>query len=255
MSDKNKIRGRILHIRKNYPKDKDIYDNIEYKIFKFLKFIGLLALLFCWGGIPILLLNILHISPEHMSTTMKVLISFCFDALLLIIYFFIYSKIIVRDFRGYFNKDFGNHFKLSFSRWLMGFGIMIVSNLLIAIITNGVISQNEESVREMIDLSPMYMAFQLMIYAPFTEELIFRKSIKDFCSHKTSYVLISGLIFGGLHVLSSLDYSFGFLYLIPYCSLGCIFASLYYETDNIFSTIVAHFIHNSLALLIYMRGL
>ena len=94
-----------------------------------------------------------------------------------------------------------------------------------------------------------------MIYAPITEELIFRKSIKDFISNKWLYVIVSGLLFGGVHVISSLGSDWGFLYLIPYCSLGMVFAHLYYETDNIFSTITIHSIHNTLAILLYLSVL
>ena len=94
-----------------------------------------------------------------------------------------------------------------------------------------------------------------MIYAPLTEEIAFRKSIKDACPNKELYIILSGLIFGGLHVITSLNNPLGFLYLIPYCSLGFVFAYLYQKTDNIFSTITAHSIHNTLALLIYLRGI
>ena len=99
------------------------------------------------------------------------------------------------------------------------------------------------------------MAFQLIIYAPLTEEIIFRKSIKDITNNKKIYILLSGFIFGSLHVITSLTSPIGLLYLIPYCSLGCIFAHLYHKTDNIFSTITAHSIHNTIALLVYLRGI
>jgi len=93
-----------------------------------------------------------------------------------------------------------------------------------------------------------------MIYAPLTEELIFRKSIRDVIKNKWLYIIISGLIFGGLHVVSSIDSLIDLIYLIPYCSLGFVFASLYIKTNNIYSTIVAHSFHNTLALLLYLMG-
>ena len=132
---------------------------------------------------------------------------------------------------------------------------MITSNLIIMIFTKGNISENEETVRTLIDSYPLYMAFNVMIYAPITEEIVFRKSIKDICPNSNISILLSGLIFGGLHVISSLDTPLGFLHLIPYCSLGFLFAYLYKKTDNIFSTITAHSIHNTFAILIYLRGI
>ena len=55
----------------------------------------------------------------------------------------------------------------------------------------GVSQSNEEAVRELIDSYPLYMAFQLIIYAPLTEELIFRKSIKDIKNNKIIYIFLS----------------------------------------------------------------
>ena len=73
-----------------------------------------------------------------------------------------------------------------------------------------------------------------------------------FSNNKFIYVLLSGFIFGGLHAISSITTLLDLVYLIPYCSLGFIFAYLYTKTDNIFSTIIAHSFHNGLALLVYL---
>ena len=111
------------------------------------------------------------------------------------------------------------------------------------------------AVREMLNLSPLYMTFQILIYAPLTEELIFRKSIRDIFNNKIIYAIISGIIFGGLHAITSITNLTSLLYLIPYCSLGIVFGLLYAKTDNIFSTITAHIFHNFLALLVYFTSL
>ena len=129
---------------------------------------------------------------------------------------------------------------------------MYISNYIIGIITNGQLAENEEAVRNLIDTVPLYMAFNVMIYAPITEELIFRKSIREFINNKWIYALISGLVFGGLHAISSITDIISLLYLIPYCSLGIIFGLLYYKTNNIFSTIIIHSIHNAIAFILHV---
>ena len=91
-----------------------------------------------------------------------------------------------------------------------------------------------------------------MLYAPLTEELIFRKSIGKALKNKWLFIFISGFIFGGLHVISSVNGLIDLVYLVPYCSLGCILALLYYKTNNIFSSIAAHSFHNTLALILYL---
>ena len=235
---------------------KSLTDKIEHIIIKSLITLGLTLLLLLWGAIPILILKIFNVDANNISESMKIILTFVFDLLFLILIGSIYHKTLIKDFKEYFNKkNFRKYFKQSFKTWLIGLGVMMASNAIIMIFTKGTLSNNEETVRTLIDSYPLYMAFNVMIYAPITEELIFRKSIKDIFPNSNLSIIISGLIFGGLHVITSLDTPLGLLHLIPYCSLGFIFAYLYKKTDNIFSTITAHSIHNTFAILIYLRGI
>ena len=131
---------------------------------------------------------------------------------------------------------------------------MIISNLALNAINNGAIAGNEEAVREMIQQLPFYMIFQTIIYAPITEEIIFRKSIRNITNNKYLYIILSGLIFGGMHVIGSANSLVDALYIIPYGALGMAFAALYYKTNNIFSTITIHSFHNTLTIILYFIG-
>ena len=137
--------------------------------------------------------------------------------------------------------------------------IDIASYLSITLFFSGAQANNEDAVRNMIDLAPLYMLFSVSIYAPFVEELIFRKSIKDsvlgFGNNKILkylYILISGLIFSSLHVIGMTNSYLDYLYIIPYFGLGAAFATLYYKTDNIFSSISMHSLHNTVAIILYL---
>jgi len=131
---------------------------------------------------------------------------------------------------------------------------MIIGNIIILFFTKQGLAQNEENVRILIKQLPLYMIFSVSIYAPITEELIFRKSIKDFISNKYLYILTSGLIFGGLHVISYINSIADAIYLIPYCALGFAFAYSYYKSNNIYSTIIMHCMHNTIAIAIQLIG-
>lgn len=135
---------------------------------------------------------------------------------------------------------------------------MVVSNYLIYFFFKEATANNEEAIRSMIKLYPAYMVFSVSIYAPIVEELIFRKSIKDMVMvwgnnkiTKYIYILASGLIFASLHVVGSVTSNLDYLYIIPYSALGLAFSSLYYKTDNIFSTISMHMLHNTFTILLY----
>ncbi len=254
---RNKIKKKYLNQPFQSKEDQTIetpnlLDQIENKTIKFLISLGLIFLMFTWSLIPIIIITLLGFHYETFNETGKIILLLITDFLFLSLLFLIYRKTILKDFKNYFNTNWKKHILQSITYWLSGLLIMFVSNAIIAIITNGTLASNEEAVRSIIDIAPWYMAFELIIYAPITEELIFRKSISDIFKNKYLYILSSGLIFGGLHVLPSLTTPIELLYLIPYCALGITFAMLYKKSNNIFSTITAHSIHNSLALILYL---
>lgn len=172
------------------------------------------------------------------------------DFLWMVILFFCYRKTLIKDGKD-FIKNFSENINTAFKYWFTGLIVMMISNLFINLFTNS-IANNEESVRTLLSSMPFYMAFDIMLYAPFTEELIFRKGFRDIFQSKWLYIIASGFTFGALHVVSSVEALTDLLYLIPYCALGFAFSSLYYKTNNIFSSISMHFIHNTLTLILLL---
>ena len=149
----------------------------------------------------------------------------------------------------------------TFKYYLIGFLVMIISNIVIVLFFKNASANNEEAVRTLIDKAPLYMIFSVSIYAPFVEEIIFRKGIKDsvmaFSNNKFTkylFILISGILFGSMHVIGSVTSVYDYLYIIPYSALGISFAALLYKTDNIFSTITIHSIHNTASIILYFMG-
>ena len=167
---------------------------------------------------------------------------------------------IKKDFNE-FKKQFGNNFELAFKYYFIGVVVMIISNLLITLCFSDATAGNEEAVRSLIDQAPLYMIFSVSIYAPFVEELIFRHSIKDCIitnkKNKISkyvYIITSGFIFGGMHIFGQATSALDYLYIIPYMSLGISFAALYAKTDNIFSSISMHALHNTITIILYFMS-
>lgn len=216
-------------------------------------------LLFGMAYFPYLPMELFNINYDAFSEGIKILYMLCCDIGFMIIIFTIYRKSLIKDFKEYFKK-FRENFDISFKYYFAGLIIMIVSNLSITLFFSGAQANNEDAVRSMINLAPLYMIFSVSIYAPFVEELIFRKSIKDgffslFENNKFTkflYIFISGLIFSSLHVIGMTNSYLDYLYIIPYLGLGASFAALYYRTDNIFSSISMHSLHNTVAIILYL---
>ncbi len=207
---------------------------------------------------PYIPVELFHFNLNNLSQSMKILYSFVCDIGFMIIIFLCYKEEMVNEFKEYFN-NFKDNFKKSFKYYIIGFMIMVISNNLISIFFAGANANNEEAVRSLIHLYPIYMLFSVSIYAPIVEETIFRRSFKDIFKLfndtkmiKYLYISLSGLIFGLMHILGQTSSGTDYLYIIPYASLGCAFAALYYRNDNLFSTIILHSLHNTVAVILFL---
>ena len=229
---------------------KNITNKLINKTYKLLISIILITLVLI-GPSTITLLY----GPNYTNTTifLKIVGLIFANIIILGIYIAIYKDTLIKDFKDFFlNKKLSNNLELAFKYWLIGFIVMVASNLLINILTQSTIAGNEEAVRKLIDIAPIYMLFDVAIYAPLVEELTFRKSIRDWINNKKIYILISGLLFGSLHVIGSIKAMSDILFIIPYSALGISFAKLYTKSNNIFSSITMHAMHNTLAILLYL---
>ena len=207
---------------------------------------------------PYIPLYLLHLNISEFSQTTKIIYNFICDIIFMIGVFLLYRKETIKDFKAYF-KHFGTNFEISFKYYFIGLIIMIVSNLVITLFFKDANANNEETIRTLINLYPLYMMFSVSIYAPFIEETIFRKSIKDIFKvlgnnkiFKYFYIAVSGIIFAFLHVIGMATGYLDYLFVLPYLALGIAFAALYDKTDNIFSTIVMHSMHNTVAIILYL---
>ena len=151
-----------------------------------------------------------------------------------------------------FKKNIKDYFEISFRNWLVGFIIMIISNLIINYFVSG-LGQNESNVQTLIAKMPIIAFFITTLLAPFIEEIIFRKSLQDCFNNKVLYMIISGILFGLVHVIGA-NNNLEYLLIIPYGALGFMFAKTINETDNIYSTILLHMLHNGVLTILLIIG-
>ena len=145
-------------------------------------------------------------------------------------------------------KIFIKNFKTYLSNMLPRFGIIFIAYLfanlsLVSLVGN--ISTNQS----IINSWPLYVSAPIaIIIAPLTEELMFRGFMKKFIKNDTLFLILSSLIFGGLHVTVA-NSLFQVLFIIPYSILGFAFALNYVKTKNIASNIFLHASWNSIAII------
>ena len=146
---------------------------------------------------------------------------------------------IIDDFKKINKKDM----KLAYKNWLKGLIVMYISNIIIVLINNDIAS-NESYNRELLYGMPVYAITVMVFIAPLIEEIIFRLSIKKAFKNKWIYAIVSGFIFGLMHMTTATSLV-ELLYIIPYGALGFFFAKSVYETDNIWSSMLTHMTHNA----------
>lgn len=121
----------------------------------------------------------------------------------------------------------------------------------------------ENLIRNCSDFELFLYCIVLVICAPLVEELIFRKSffqiLKRFNLSKTKKIIISGVLFGILHVLSAIitfivnqnpimEIVIELIYSLPYIGTGFVLSFIYAETDeNVVTPLIAHMLNNAIS--------
>ena len=223
----------------------DFINLSKYK--KYFKTAGLgflcIFIYFFMSSIEFNFFKLFDISSDDLPLTVKVVYAITLETLIMCLIMLVLNKKISKDFKNMI-KNHKKYFKKYFKFYLIALGIMFISNFFINIILNNGIASNEKTLREIFDISPIYIFFSSVIFAPIVEELVFRQSIRNIIPNKVIFVLISGLIFGSLHVLTDYSGLTDLLYLIPYCAPGFAFAYILADSDNIFISIALHCMHN-----------
>ena len=222
---------------------------MKIKIKEIIKFILIFLLYLLYSDIIIIILTKLGVNIKVLPNNLKIAIMFLINLSLMIMLFIFYSKSIKENLKD-LKLNFKSYIKNNFKYYVIGLLIMIISNIIISFFVEGN-STNETLIREYINIMPIYMIFSSCIYAPFTEEMVFRKSLRNCFNNKVLYILLSGLIFGSMHLLSASNLV-ELVFLIPYSSLGCVFAYMYYKTNNIFVPMTFHMVHNTIIVINYL---
>ena len=195
------------------------------------------------------LIRIMKYNIKEITKSQTIYISVYSSIIVSFILLIIYRKDLIEEFKK-FKKDLLKNIDTGLICWLTGIIIMIIINFILITVFKSNGANNENAVQELIKISPWIMGIDICLIAPFNEELVFRKAIKDIIKNKYLFVFLSFLIFGGAHVVSSAKTLVDCLYIIPYGVLGAVFAIAYYKTDTVYTSMTFHIIHNTMAFLI-----
>lgn len=206
---------------------------------------------FYFNQFLLLFLNSINIKPSTFSDTNQVIYLLFVSLTTLLFIFLLYFKDIKKDFNN-FIKNFKFYYNEYKKYWPIMIVLMTLSSIFISFFTTE-LAQNEETIRETLTKSIPYFIYTFVscsIIAPITEELIFRKSIKNIIPNKYLYIMISGLFFGSMHVIGQTNSIIDYLHILSYSMPGFVLAYTYDKSDNIFVPISIHAFHNTILLFI-----
>lgn len=207
--------------------------------------IAAIAIYFLVQAYQTLPLDLLNINVETLPMYVKIIYSLFCEIIILVSIILLFRKTLKENWKD-LKEHHQEYFKTYLKYWFLALGIMMISSLIIQIIEPGSVANNEESIRNTLGQAPVYTYISAVFFAPFIEEMLFRQGFRNIFTNKFVFIFISGFIFGGLHVFPSATNLVDYLYLIPYCTPGFIFAYVLTKTNNIFTTIGLHFLHNGI---------
>ena len=243
--------------------------------------LGLYIILFSLGVVVVSLLvevllmllgaDLTHPKVYNISAALINLLSYVVLSGVLI---FLYRKEIVTDFK--LLKSY--RLKGVIIKVLAGFGIFYAISLLGNYLISNVdyygnliykifklgefntTSDNQASIEAMLEGPSFWMMFLAAGFlGPLCEELVFRKAMFSICKTKEMGILVSSLLFGFIHITSSLLLYDGvtvFLMVFPYIVSGVALAIVYLKGDrNIMIPTIAHMLSNILSMIMIVIGL
>lgn len=158
----------------------------------------------------------------------------------------IFRKQLLHDFK-IFKEYFREYNSLVVKNWFKALVTISIIGIVIQLITNIDTATNQENLNKMFSDLPILVAILSMIYAPIVEELMFRGVFRKFLNKKYVFILVSGILFGVLHVIDDFQSIGELLYIFVYSTLGIYLASTYYKTNNLCTNIYFHSLQNTLS--------
>lgn len=194
-----------------------------------------------FGTLPLALFNIDFYS---LPIIIREIYNISLEVIMIIIFVFLFKDTFKKSFED-LKKNHFTYFKKYFKFYLLGLVIMMLCNSLIMIL-GGTTSDNETTVRTEFQLYPIYIFICSVILAPIIEETTFRLGFRKIFKNDYLFIIVSGLVFGSLHLLGMFDSPLILLYLGAYSALGFVFAYILAKTNNIFVSMGFHFMHNGI---------
>lgn len=160
----------------------------------------------------------------------------------------VFYKQLIHDFK-IFKSYFKEYFVLILKTWGKALVLIMITTIIIQIITHTTQANNQIALQNSFNSNPVFIAILAMFYAPIAEELMFRGVFRKFIKNEKIFVIVSGVVFGLMHVIDDSKTLAEFSYVFVYSILGIYLAGIYAKTNNLCTNIFMHFMQNTLSVI------
>lgn len=166
----------------------------------------------------------------------------------------VFYKQLIHDFK-IFKSYFKEYFVLILKTWGKALVLIMITTIIIQIITHTTQANNQIALQNSFNSKPVFIAILAMFYAPIAEELMFRGVFRKFIKNKKLFVIVSGVVFGLMHVIDDSKTLAEFSYVFVYSILGIYLAGIYARTNNLCTNIFMHFMQNTLSIIVMILSM
>ncbi|MFW5889234.1 MAG: type II CAAX prenyl endopeptidase Rce1 family protein [Bacillota bacterium] len=192
-----------------------------------------------------------------LSNFMVIALNLVSTVLIAFVLFFVNKTNFYNNFIAFKNNP-KKYFGYVIGGFALVYAAMIFANVILNLLGVTDTSQNEQTIQSLFtkDTFNIIMLFLLLtVFTPIVEEIVYRKAIYGFIRPllgDIGAIILSGLIFALMHVISYGDY----IQIIPYAFMGLAFSYIYFLSNrNIYVVIIIHFLNNLIPFVIYSSGL
>lgn len=192
------------------------------KIKKELLRILLAIIIFFYTSIPVLaILRIIGLEITKSNYKMLVVYDFISSLVVAVFISALYYDVIINDLKKLKNKCNGKvsvYLKsimigflfLLITKFVSAYVVTIISNLFNIEITT---ADNQAIIEKMVKSMPLLITLSASLFAPISEEVLFRGGIRKLMNNLGVFVTVSGLIFGLMHVTDNIIFILEILFI------------------------------------------
>ncbi|MDO5569329.1 MAG: CPBP family glutamic-type intramembrane protease [bacterium] len=189
--------------------------------------------------------------PINLDEDLSLCCMFIGNFILFIIIIYTYYKDFLVSFKDL--KKNKKKLLVGLKIFIIGLVLYIGLNAVLKVFVN-LEQDNTNAMLNVYSKIPILFVLASMFYYPVIEEIVFKKSFKEFITNKWLFVFVTGFITAFFTLALSLNSITSLLYFIPIAIFSMTFSYIYYITDNILVAIFYRILYNvipSLVALIY----